>query len=1317
MTQKTLIRSIAIGLPAVLLFICVLAILAIHTAVFRNFLGSEIRQQAYDKTGAHVEVGTIEIPWTRLAVILRDVVVRGAPETPPAEPLARTERVEVGLRALPLLRGRVQLSDLILDRPVIRIRVDSNGHSNLPVAPQTAPSGSSDLPNRIFNFEIGDCAIRSGELYYNDAHTPLNAELHALSFQSAYHFLSGEYQGSVAYENGRVASASIEPLAHSLRLDFRASRSAVSLDRLLLTVGKSQVDLTARLTNYESPAVEGKYQATVFPEELAAELRASAPAGQIETSGVFGYHAGGSRTFVAALSMQGDLRSDALALRTNQRSLRATRVSADYKLNGATLSVENIGATIFGGRLRGNAEMLHIDAPKPASRFVAVLQGASLDTASNALAPRNVRRVPLAGTVNLEARGAWGGPIDTLVSHARLTVASSRALSASPSAIPVNGLVQADYDGPQKSLSFDNSYLQTASTKVAITGTLRGGRGSASQIQLAANTNDLREVTSIAELIRQAISPSRPSREIDLGGTAALTATITGTVEQPQVRGHLTAGNLSAGRSRWRSLALDFDASPSHAGVRNGVLVAAGKGEAQFSGSAALIRWSPSAQSALALQASLANLSVADVMEMAQLHEPVNGTLSGNVSLSGTEEDPQGQAKLAVVRGSAWSEPFDSVALNADFRQRQVQSSINVKLPAGAIAADASYSLSLRAYALKLEANGIQLARIALIQSAVPVSGALNISATGNGTLDNPELNVKLTVPDLRVQDETISGMAAQVSVAHNRAEITVHAGVDQGTLDARGDVALTGAHDANLSLDIRSLPAAALLARFLPTQSVHGLSGHVEAHLTAKGPLSTPTQMEARLEVPPLTLKYADAQISMTQALEGNYHAGVLTIGRTRIEGPGTTLTLGGEVPIRGGGAYTLSADGDVDLSVIQKFDPQVHSSGHMDVHLTSGATPGQLDLRGSFSVKDAVLSSDSIPVGIEGLNAQVNLTGNRADIVNFSGVAGGGNVAARGFFIYGKGGSFNIALDANSVRIRYPTGLRSVLNAQLALQGSPAGSALTGRVSVDRLSFTQEFDLSTLGALFASDSSSVSSPFARNMQLNVAIQSAQDLSLANSKISMAGSANLRMTGTLENPVVLGRIALTGGDVFYLSKRFEVQGGTISFANPAVNLLVTTTVESYDVTMKLSGPIDRLRTDFTSSPSLPPADIIHLLAFGNTNEEANAQPSQSAQMGAESVLASGVSGQVAGRLENVTGLSQITLDPLATNSQGNPGAQVAIQERVTGSILFTFSTDVTSTQYSSAEVQYQLNKKLSVSALRDQNGGYGLDLRYHKVF
>jgi len=98
-------------------------------------------------------------------------------------------------------------------------------------------------------------------------------------------------------------------------------------------------------------------------------------------------------------------------------------------------------------------------------------------------------------------------------------------------------------------------------------------------------------------------------------------------------------------------------------------------------------------------------------------------------------------------------------------------------------------------------------------------------------------------------------------------------------------------------------------------------------------------------------------------------------------------------------------------------------------------------------------------------------------------------------------------------------------------------------------------------------------------------------------------------------------------------------------------------------------------------------------------------------------VLAQGVSSQVAGKVENVTGISQLTIDPLAANVQRNPGAQVALQERVTGSLLLTFTTDVTSTQAQTVELQYQMNKHWSVTVLRDQNGGYGIDVRLHKEF
>jgi translocation and assembly module TamB len=393
------------------------------------------------------------------------------------------------------------------------------------------------------------------------------------------------------------------------------------------------------------------------------------------------------------------------------------------------------------------------------------------------------------------------------------------------------------------------------------------------------------------------------------------------------------------------------------------------------------------------------------------------------------------------------------------------------------------------------------------------------------------------------------------------------------------------------------------------------------------------------------------------------------------------------------------------------------------MEIHIRSDRNTQRPSMQGQFQIKNALFSSETMPVGIEGFNAKINLSGNHAEIENFAGTAGGGSVSARGSVDFGHNSNFNIALSAQSVRVRYPAGLRSMLSGQLNLQGGPSSSTLSGRVLVDSLSFTKEFDLANFAAYLSQDSSGgTPSEFENSMNLRIAVQSAQDLSLASSKLSVGGSANLNVNGTLAEPILLGRMNLTSGDVFFLGKRFQVQSGTIEFANPVrtepvVSTYITTTVEQYNITLNLNGPVERLRTNYTSEPALPPADIIHLLAFGNTNAEAASAPSQSAAMGAESVLAQGVSSQAAGKLENLTGISQLTIDPLATNTQGDPGAQVAIQQRVTGSLLFTFSTNVTSTQSQAAELQYDLNKDVSVTVLRDQNGGYGLDLRWHRVF
>src|SRR5256885_3382542 len=330
-------------------------------------------------------------------------------------------------------------------------------------------------------------------------------------------------------------------------------------------------------------------------------------------------------------------------------------------------------------------------------------------------------------------------------------------------------------------------------------------------------------------------------------------------------------------------------------------------------------------------------------------------------------------------------------------------------------------------------------------------------------------------------------------------------------------------------------------------------------------------------------------------------------------------------------------------------------------------------------------------------------SVSGNRIDIKQVNGSVGGGTISTHGAIVYGQQPSLNLDVQAKSVRIR-PDGVRSVLDGNLQLNGTPRQSVLSGEVLVDRLSFQQGFDLATfLGQFSGTPEVRTPSAFENNMKLSVSVKSAQNLNPSSSQLSIEGSADLNVNGTAANPVILGRIALTRGEVFFLNKRFEIDNGTVAFANPVrtepvVNLFVKTTVEQYNITIHFTGPVEQLKTTYTSEPSLSQVDIINLLAFGQTTAERASNAATPTSLGAESALAQGVAGQVAKGVQSVTGLSQLTIDPLAGNTH-NPGAQVAVQQRVTGSILLSFSTDVTSTQRQTIELQYQPKKQIKVSS------------------
>jgi translocation and assembly module TamB len=305
-----------------------------------------------------------------------------------------------------------------------------------------------------------------------------------------------------------------------------------------------------------------------------------------------------------------------------------------------------------------------------------------------------------------------------------------------------------------------------------------------------------------------------------------------------------------------------------------------------------------------------------------------------------------------------------------------------------------------------------------------------------------------------------------------------------------------------------------------------------------------------------------------------------------------------------------------------------------------------------------------------------------------------------------------------ADGMRILYPEGMREGVDANLHLTGSMENAALGGTVNLTDVSFTPAFDLASFANQF---SGGVPAPptrgFAQNLQLNVALHSTNNVNLVSRTLSVGGSANLQVQGTAANPVVMGRVNLNSGDIILNGNRFVLNGGTVQFVNPSetqpvVNLTLTTTIQQYNINLRFDGPVEQLRTQYSSDPSLPSADIINLLAFGQTTEATAANPATPANQAAESLVASQVSSQVTSRVSKIAGISQLSINPVlaGSSSQGPPGANITIQQRVTGNLFVNFSTNVASTQSQTIQGQYQVSPRVALSATRDPNGGFAFD-------
>jgi translocation and assembly module TamB len=1189
--------------------------------------------------------------------------------------------------------------------------VDDTGQSNLPARP-----ASSSAPSNGLRINVQHAVVRGGELRYNNLPRKIDADLANFHLDINHSVLGDQYSGNLGYTKGVVDVAGYAPLRHDIQIGFAATRSGIAFERIHVGTESSQLNAKGTMQGYSNPVIQAEYQALLSTADLHRELPAvPLSEGEIELDGSVSYD-GALGSGLEALKTSGRVSSKTFRASVYKTELGVRSLGADYSLAAGTVRVSSLEAETLGGVLRAQFTGERLNTT-PRYQLSVSADSVSLGQAKQVAGAGSL---PLQGTAHLRASAHWVSSAQNMIAQADGRI--SAVIPASNAApLPLNADLHVGYDAPHSTLTVTNSSFSSNQTTINASGTV----SDRSALSINARTSDLHETEVLIAAVQGVLNSARntttsPAEPFNLHGSASLDAQIQGRIQAPRITGHAQVDALEIRQAHWPHIQADFDATASSVSVKNGLAQSANQGRLNFSLSTSLQQWSYSANNPVTAQVQASQIPVADLEQLTGFSAPVSGTFSGNVSVSGTIDDPAGNGSLELRNASLWGEPVRSVTSQVHAANKTFSATFTVAAPAGNISGEGEFGASDRHYQISLNHSVVNLGLITYLSSrGYNIAGTLGIDAHGQGTLAAPQLDVAVAGNQLAFRNEPVGSMNAQLRIANQQVNFTLNSNVAGGQINANGNAALSAPYIVHGGFEVHSLEFGPLLATYVPGLE-HQFVGNTEVRGQIDGPLARPQDVQASIELSTLNLAYQDLKLASAGPVRLNYANSVVTISEAELKGTGTDFKVGGALPLAGSAPINISTTGTIDLKLLKILGSDTHSSGTVKIEMSARGALKEPQIGGTIALAGVSFTNDVFPIGVENINAQIAVANNRLTIQNFAGQMGGGSFSVSGTASYSPA-SFSLQVNGKSIRIRYPEGTRAQVDSNLTLIGNPGSSALNGRVTIDELSFTPDFDLANFIGELSSSSPSVPPPWEQNMKLDVAVASSDVLALSSSQLSLQGSADLRVVGTLGHPVILGRTTLTGGSIIFRGNVYQVQSGTLVFANPVkteptLNIYVTTLVQQYNITLNFIGPLDRLRTNYTSDPALPPVDIIHLLAFGSTTAE-SAAAATPASLGAESVIANELGSRVSSQIEKLTGISQLQIDPSLGGNNYNSGARVAIQQRVTSKILFTFATDLADTQNAVVQLKYQTGGRLSFSLTRDEYGSYAIEIKTRKTF
>ncbi|MDQ3070105.1 MAG: translocation/assembly module TamB domain-containing protein [Acidobacteriota bacterium] len=1324
-------------------------------AAFTIDLGPSLKSRAEAEATQYLKrpmhIGKVSARLRPGSFVFEDVVIEGL--TPTSRPFLTAKHISVTMPWWTLFRREVVFEDITITGWTAFIETTRDGRHNMPrLMPESKPNSKSR-----FRTTLKSVLAEQGEFTYEDRGTPWSVISRNLRVAVAR--TNGEYRGTAQFTGGTVDIQDYVPMRADMRSRFKFEGKVIKFEEILMLTDGAESRLTGEADLARWP--EQTYRITSDIElrrmrELFFANERWELSGRGAFTGTFHMFKGGrdlsgdfraaemgvdayrfqnvlgkvqwTPDFLHVWDGRGDLYGGEAAFTYNLEPLRGggrrmAEFTTDYRdVDLATLTdFYEFDSLRLAGRITGRNAMTW-----PSGRFFAERRGSGV---MDATPPSGVSTQGRVLAVDRPAPPRPRGPFDR---------------RPSVGYVPVAGHAEYAFDGAWVTLA--PGWAATPETYVEFRG--RAAWDKRVDAPIHVTSSDWQASDRLLAAVLTAFGSRTPA--IEIGGRGEFTGTLARSFSNPLIKGSFSGHDLRAWDVVWGSGRADVVIENAYATVTGGRL-RKGDGEITATGVYSLGYPRRDRGEELDARVRIVNWPMSELRHAFLLDDwPVEGRVSGEYHLFSGYETPQGFGRFSIVNGTAWEEPFESITATLRFEGTGVRLDDLRGTKGGGAITGAAWVGWDGTYSFNADGTAIPVQSLTLMKyEQLPAfSGQLQFSASGTGIFEMPRYDVKFRIADLFLGEEGIGQVGGRLGIRGLDMNVDLEAASPRLTVSGSGRVTLNDDYDADLSFQFSDTSIDPYARLFVPKLSPF-TTAVASGTMKFAGKLAVPSALVVDVDLSEADMSLFDYRVRNDGPLRVQFDRNVVRIGRMQLAGEGTLLAVTGEVGLDAQ-RISVTAEGDANLAVLQGFYRNVRSSGSASLKASITGDLESPSFSGRATLANGRVRHFDLPHGLEAINGSVVFDPGGLRVDGMTARMGGGDITFGGRVGF-RGlapDELNITALGTGMRMRYPEGFSSIVNADLALRGNVAQPLLTGTVRVDRAVWSRRFEGGAEFFSFGGGSGTSALPAAVPaasipLQYDVRVIAPSSLQIDNNVARIVASADLTLRGTPDKPILFGRADIERGEVLFEGNRYLVTRGTVDFANPAeiqpffdieAETRVRVPGQTYRVTLRFAGTPDRITPTFTSDPPLPSVDVLSLLfgeAVGTENlqsvaEMRSLQSPQDAELellsaGAARLLAAPISSQVGRVVERTLGVDTVQITPLLGDTtsfqQLSPTARLTLGKRISSRAFLTYARSVTGAQYEVILLEYDQSDRLSWIISRNEDRSFALDFRIRHSF